>query len=96
MAAEMFAEGQAARRVPSDDDAATVRADLRSLAKDAGVRIRTARMESTVVIARLDAAIWQDDAATMRRKLPPTRGLTRPRAPHAPHARGVLTSDGSG
>jgi hypothetical protein len=36
-----------------------VRADLRSLARDAGVRIRTARMESTVVIARLDAAIWQ-------------------------------------
>jgi hypothetical protein len=51
-----------------------VRADLRSLARDAGVRIRTARMESTVVIARLDAAIWQDDAATMRRKLTPPAG----------------------
>jgi hypothetical protein len=78
LAAEMFAaclaEGQAARRVPSDDDVATVRADLRNLAKDAGVRIRTARMDSTVVIARLDAAIWQDDVATMRRKLTPSAG----------------------
>jgi hypothetical protein len=38
------------------------------------VRIRTARMDSTVVIARLDAAIWQDGAATMRRKLTPPAG----------------------
>ena len=36
-----------------------------------GVRIRTARMGDTVVVARLDARLWKDDAATMRRKLTP-------------------------
>jgi hypothetical protein len=82
MAAEMFAEclaeGQAARRVPSEDDAATVRAHLRGLDRDAEVPIQTARMDFGRRHRRLDAAIWQEDAATMRRK--PTHPRADPAA----------------
>jgi hypothetical protein len=32
------------------------------------------RLDATVVVVRLDAAVWQEDAATMRRKLTPADG----------------------
>jgi hypothetical protein len=35
------------------------------------MRIRTAQMDDVVVVARLDASVWHDDAATMRSKLTP-------------------------
>ncbi|QIG43349.1 hypothetical protein G5V58_11750 [Nocardioides anomalus] len=60
---------QAVRRVPDDDVARDVRARVRALAAGSGVRIRTARIDDTVVVVRLDAAVWDDDTATMRRKL---------------------------
>ena len=60
---------QSVRRVPDDDQAAALRAELRALARRDGVRIRTARMDDTVVGVRLDAQVWHDDAATMKRKL---------------------------
>ena len=75
LAGEMFAQamedGQSARRVESDARAATVRENLRRLGRSAGVRLRTARMDDLVVVARLDAALWNDDARTMRSKLTP-------------------------
>ena len=75
VAAEMLDEcaraGQAARRVADDADAAAIRSELRRLARAVRVRIRTARMDGTVVAARTDAQLWNDDAATMRAKLTP-------------------------
>ena len=47
------------------------RAVLRRRAREAGLRIRTARLDDTVVVVRTDARLWSEDAATMRRKLRP-------------------------
>lgn len=75
LAAEMLTacliDGQAARRVAADDEAERVRDELRRLARRDDVRVRTARLGDTVVVARTDAALWNDDTATMRRKLSP-------------------------
>lgn len=60
---------QAVRLVPSDRDAQAVRSGVRALARAADVRIRTARMDHTVVVVLREAAVWQQDAATMRAKL---------------------------
>ena len=68
--AECESEGQSAHRVPAGaaDD---LRAELRAEARRQEMRIRTAQMDDVVVVARLDASLWQDDAATMRAKLTP-------------------------
>jgi hypothetical protein len=75
LAADMLAEcardGQSARVVADDAAADELRAGIRRRARADGVRIRTARMDDTVVAVRMDAAIWDDDTATMRRKLAP-------------------------
>jgi hypothetical protein len=75
LAEEMFAEaqrdGQSARSVVDDVDAEEVREALRRLGRTSGVRLRTARMGPTVVVARADAQLWRDDQATMRAKLTP-------------------------
>ena len=63
------ADEQAVRVVEDEDVAAEVRARVRRLASEEGVRIRTARMGDKVAVVRLDAAIWRQDAATMRAKL---------------------------
>lgn len=68
---EAVEQEQATRRIRSNDDAAAVRAIVRRLARQRGVRIRTARIDETVAVVRTDAAIWTDDAATMRAKLAP-------------------------
>jgi hypothetical protein len=77
LAREMFDEclrEELSARVASDDEqAAAVRAQLRRLGREQQVRIRTARMVDTVLLVRLDAQIWNDDAATMRRKLTPNQ-----------------------
>lgn len=62
---------QCARRVPSDDVAARIRDELRQLAARDRIKIRTARLADTVVVVRLDARVWRQDAATMRAKLSP-------------------------
>jgi hypothetical protein len=54
-----------------DLEAEGLRAALRRLGRARDVRLRTARMDETVVVARLDAQLWQDDRATMRAKLTP-------------------------
>lgn len=74
MLAECRAHEQSARTVSDDSDAAAVRATIRRLAAAEGLRIRTARMGQAVVVVRLDAELWHEDAATMRRKLTPTDG----------------------
>lgn len=72
MLAECVTSEQSVRRVTATDEASAVRAELRALARADGVRIRTARLDDTVVVVRVDARIWHDDAATMRRKLTPS------------------------
>lgn len=62
---------QCVRTVPDDGDAAALRARIRSLARDRRLRIRTARLGAAVAVVRTDAAVWGEDAATMRRKLTP-------------------------
>lgn len=75
LAQEMFDEclrdEQSARHIPDDERAAAVREQLRRLGRERHTRIRTARLNETVVLVRVDAQIWKDDAATMRRKLTP-------------------------
>ncbi|WP_139210070.1 hypothetical protein [Microlunatus flavus] len=71
MFAEALAAGQSTRAVADDAVADEVRQALRDLGRTADVRLRTARMNDLVVVARLDAAIWTDDTATMRAKLTP-------------------------
>lgn len=64
-------EGQSARTVHSDATAFDIRKILRTLAHGGHMRVRTARIDDTVVIAAVDAPIWDDDAETMQRKLTP-------------------------
>ena len=75
LAAEMLAqcvrEGQSARRVTADADAADLRRALRQSARAEQVRVRTARMPDAVVVVRTDAELWDQDAATMRAALTP-------------------------
>ena len=82
MFAEVMADGQSARRLVDAGVASAVREALRTRSRAVGVRLRTARMDDVVVAARLDAAIWTDDTATMRAKLTPPppagRDPTRP------------------
>lgn len=62
---------QSVGRVASDEDAERVRTRVRRLAAAAGIAVRTARIDDTVVIVRVDAAVWQESAASMRAKLTP-------------------------
>ena len=62
---------QCVRRVDSDEVAGRIRVGLRRLAARDRIRIRTARLADTVVVVRLDARVWGQDAATMRAKLSP-------------------------
>lgn len=70
MLAECQSAGQSARRVPAAaaDD---LRIELRAKARQQQMRIRTAQMDDVVVVARVDASLWNDDTATMRAKLAP-------------------------
>lgn len=69
---EAVADEQVVRRIPDDRDADAVRAAVRTLARERGVRIRSARLGDAVAVVRLDAAVWHEDQATMRRKLTPS------------------------
>ncbi len=70
MLAECESAGQPSRRVPAAaaDD---LRVELRATARQQQMRVRTAQTDDVVVVARLDACLWEDDAATMRAKLAP-------------------------
>lgn len=71
MFAETVRDGQSARRVPDDADAERLRALVRDFGTEQAVRLRTARLDDSVLVARLDAQVWRDDRATMRAKLTP-------------------------
>lgn len=60
---------QCTRSVADDELAARVRAEVRALAATDGIGVRTARIDGAVVVVRVDAAVWSEDAATMRAKL---------------------------
>ena len=64
-------EGQSARTVVSDADAEVLRERLRGLARAEQIGIRTARIDTAVVVVRVDADLWHQDAATMRSRLIP-------------------------
>ncbi len=68
---ECAREGQAALTVPGEADADRIRERLRALATEHGIRIRTSWTDGAVLVIRLDAALWQQDAATRRAKLTP-------------------------
>lgn len=70
---ECSAQGQSARTVSDAQDRVRLRNGLRRRARAAGVRVRTAHRDGVVLVARVDARVWQDDAATMRAKLTPPR-----------------------
>lgn len=69
--AEARDEEQCVQPVPDDALAAEVRRRVRLLAAADRLKVRTARLGDAVVVVRLDAAVWGQDAATMRRKLDP-------------------------
>lgn len=75
IAAQMYAEcvrsEQSARSISAEDEAGAIRREIRSLARADGLRIRTARVENTVVAVRLDAKVWEQSTAIMREKLAP-------------------------
>lgn len=75
LAAQMLTQarvdGQCARTVVSDADADALQHALRKLSRTDQVGIRTARIDNAVVVVRVDAQLWSQDAATMRRKLTP-------------------------
>lgn len=63
------ADGQASHYVPPPQ-VDQVRDELRRLARARDIHVRTAVLEDAlVVVARVDAALWNDDTPTMRRKL---------------------------
>ncbi len=55
----------------SEEQAAAVRKDIRAMARADDVRIRTARIDDSIVAVRVDAELWNENTATMRRKLKP-------------------------
>ncbi|MGH1549650.1 hypothetical protein ACRAWB_10955 [Leifsonia poae] len=65
------AEQQAAHRIAPGDDVPAVRAEVRRLARERGVRIRTGIVGDALVVVRADAEVWHESTATMRRKLTP-------------------------
>jgi hypothetical protein len=75
LAAQMLAQaaidGQSARTVHCDAEAEALRQALRELSRAEHIGVRTARLDTAVVVVRLDADLWNQDAATMRTKLTP-------------------------
>ena len=56
-------DGQAARTVHSDADADALRQALRELSRAEHIGIRTARLDTGVVVVRLDADLWNQNGA---------------------------------
>lgn len=61
--------GQAVVRCDATIPVDEVRARVRSLARDAGMPVRTAMIDDVLAVARVDAELWSDDTPTMRAKL---------------------------
>jgi hypothetical protein len=65
---------QAVYQLSPADDVSALRAEIRRLARAEGIRIRTGLLDGDVLaVIMADAALWGEDAATMRGKLRPGR-----------------------
>lgn len=64
---------QAVHRVRPQDDVPALRSQVRALAREAGVRIRTGVVDGALVVVRADAAVWHETAARMRVLLTPAQ-----------------------
>ncbi|WP_158862480.1 hypothetical protein [Leifsonia sp. AG29] len=62
-------EEQTTEPLSAIGDLDAVRAEIRRLAREAGVQIRTGILEERLVVLRADARVWHEDTATMRAKL---------------------------
>ncbi|MFI8634073.1 hypothetical protein ACIGEP_15925 [Microbacterium sp. NPDC077663] len=62
---------QVAHRITADVDVPAVRGEIRRLARQEGVRIRTALMNDVLVVVRANAKVWTDTQEMMRHKLTP-------------------------
>ncbi|GMA87507.1 hypothetical protein GCM10025868_27570 [Angustibacter aerolatus] len=65
------ADEQVAHRLAPHDDVEAVRAQVRRLAREQHVRIRTGLVDGALVVARADAAVWHESAERMRAKATP-------------------------
>ncbi|MDN4613830.1 hypothetical protein P5G50_05130 [Leifsonia sp. F6_8S_P_1B] len=65
------ADQQASHRVGAGIDVPAVRAEVRRLARERGVRIRTGIVGDALVVVRADADLWHEPVAVMREKLEP-------------------------
>jgi len=66
------ANEQVAHRIRASDNVAETRSAIRVLAREKGIRIRTAVMGDVLVVVRADAAVWSESTQTMRAKLTPS------------------------
>ena len=61
--------GQAVVRTDESTPLDELRASVRRLARERGIRVRTGMTGGVLAVALADAAIWDDSAAVMRVKL---------------------------
>lgn len=62
---------QASHRIVPADDVEAVRAEVRRLAREADVRIRTGLVDGALVVVRADAGLWHEPTSVMKTKLRP-------------------------
>ena len=69
--------GQAVVRCDATTPVTELRATIRRLARQRGVRIRTGMVADVLAVVTLDAQLWHDSTADMRTKLsaPPEPGV---------------------
>jgi hypothetical protein len=77
--ARVIERGQVAMRTDSTTPVQELRDAVRRIAREVGIGVRTGMLEDVLVIARVDAALWDDPARVMRDKLiAPTQPNTLP------------------
>lgn len=62
---------QASHRIAPADDVESVRAEIRRLAREVDLRIRTGIVDGALVVVRADAALWHEPTSVMKTKLRP-------------------------
>jgi hypothetical protein len=67
--ARVIDRGQVAMRTDSSTPVRELRGAVRRLARETGIGVRTGMLEDVLVIARTDAALWNEPARVMRNKL---------------------------
>jgi hypothetical protein len=61
--------GQVAMRTDASTPVRELRGAIRRIAREAGIGVRTGMLEDVLVIARVDAAPWDEPSRVMRDKL---------------------------